>query len=504
MLLPSPLAAIASKWFSMVLSRRRRVTAVERTLFARRTLMNPRPQTVVVTSLLGKTLGQYRVDGVLGQGGMGVVYRAHDLKLQRPVALKLLPPELTTDAERRKRFMLEARAAARVSHSAIAQVYDVEENEGVIFIAMELVEGRTVSALIQSKELDLLGAIDIATDVAEGLGRAHEMGIVHRDIKPANVIITADGHPKILDFGLAKLTDPTESTLTASVGAIDLSTLTQTQIGAVKGTPAYMSPEQIKGGPVDARSDLFSLGVMLFEMATGEVPFRRDTPVETMHAVAFDDTPSVHARQPNLPADLQRIVSRCLQKRPEDRYPNARALVQDLRQLRRHTESGRARPPSVQERLMDAVTRVKRLKPSQVVWFVGAMGATAVGVYLLVANVSVGSLVLPAIVALLVYRHLRHQPQRMLERFVRKVARIPEVRVIACQDGRISVVVDRNISQLYGRIHHQLNDCNRKLFYGQPMSVSIRHELTEAELRQLLSGPGVQYVREEKARGPAA
>src|SRR5262245_26937140 len=246
------------------------------------------PQTEVMHPLVGRTLGQYRVEGVLGQGGMGVVYRAQDLKLQRSVAVKMLPPELTADAERRKRFLLEARAAARISHSAIAQVYDVEEHEGVIFIAMELVEGSTVAALIASNELDLLGAIDIALEVAEGLAKAHEMGIVHRDIKPANIILTSDGHPKILDFGLAKLTDPTESTLTIPGGKIEMSTMTQTQVGMVKGTPAYMSPEQVKGAMIDARSDLFSLGVMLFEMATGEVPFRRPTPIETMHAVAFE------------------------------------------------------------------------------------------------------------------------------------------------------------------------------------------------------------------------
>jgi hypothetical protein len=248
---------------------------------------------------------------------------------------------------------------------------------------------------------------------------------------------------------------------------------------------------------VDARSDLFSLGVMLFEMATGEVPFRRDTPVETMHAVAFDDTPSIHARQPNLPADLQRILSRCLQKRPEDRYPNARALVHDLRQLRRHTESGHARLPSFQERLADAIARVKQLKPSQYAWLAAAAGAVGAGVYLVARGMGWGNLLFPAVFGLLMYRRIRHQPQRTLESFVRKVARIPEVRVIVCIDRRITVVVDRAVSQLYGRIHTQLNECNRRLFFGQPMSVAIRHELSDPELRQLLSGPGVHYVRAE-------
>ena len=199
--------------------------------------MDARAKTVVLHPLVGQTLGQYRIEGVLGQGGMGVVYRAHDLKLQRPVALKLLPAELTGDPERRKRFLLEARAAARISHPAIAQVYDVDEHDGTIFIAMELVEGKTVQDVIGSRELDLLGAIDITLQVASGLAKAHDAGIVHRDIKPANVIQTPDGHVKILDFGLAKLLDPETTTLAPAGGVHDFSTLAQTQIGAVNVWP---------------------------------------------------------------------------------------------------------------------------------------------------------------------------------------------------------------------------------------------------------------------------
>ncbi|HRZ34763.1 MAG TPA: serine/threonine-protein kinase [Candidatus Paceibacterota bacterium] len=461
-------------------------------------------QSAMPDSLLGKTLGTYRIDGVLGRGGMGIAYRAQDLKLQRPVAVKLLPPELTADPERRKRFVHEARAAARVPHPAIAQVYDVGEQEGIIYIAMELVEGRTVADLVQSKDLDLLGAMELAIEVAEGLAQAHEAGIVHRDVKPANVMVTRDGHAKILDFGLAKLVEPTGSTLAAGPAGVDVSTMTQTEIGAIKGTPAYMSPEQIRAGAVDARSDLFSLGVMLFEMATGEAPFRRETPIETMHAVAFADTPSIHTRRPNLPVDLQRILTRCLEKRPEDRYADAWQLAQDLRRLRWQIESGRARPPSLEERVADAVLRLRRLKPSQHAWWIGAVIATALGVYLLVSNVSAGSLVFPAIVGLLLYRHFRHHRQRVLKAFVRKIACVPEVRTIVCHEQRITVVVDRAVSQLYGRIHTQLDDCNRKLFYGPPWSVAIRHDLAEEELNQLLSGPGVHYVRSEPEPDPTS
>ena len=458
--------------------------------------MDPRAKTVVLHPLVGQTLDQYRIEAVLGQGGMGVVYRAHDLKLQRPVALKVLPAELTGDTERRKRFLLEARAAARISHPAIAQVYDVDEHDGTVFIAMELVEGKTIQEVISSRELDLLGALDITLQVASGLAKAHEAGIVHRDIKPANVIQTPDGHVKILDFGLAKLLE-TEPVPTG--GAHDFSTLTQTQIGAVKGTPAYMSPEQVKGVSADARSDLFSLGVMLFEMATGVIPFRRPTPVETMHALAFDETPSMSSFRPNLPADLEQIVSRCLKKRPEDRYPDARGLIEDLRVLRRETESGLIRPLSLKSRVRDAFDRLTHLKPSEYAWLAGGILAVAGAVYLLFSNVGMGPLIPLAVISLLIYRRVRNQPRRMLELFVRKVARIPEVRFLVCVDRKITVGVDRAVGQLYGRINNQLNYCNRKLFFGEPFSVAIRHDLSADEIHRLLEGSGVQYVRDEVA-----
>jgi tRNA A-37 threonylcarbamoyl transferase component Bud32 len=447
--------------------------------------------------LVGQTLGQYRIEGVLGQGGMGVVYRAQDLRLQRPVALKLLGGDVPGDATWLKRFFLEARAAARINHPSIAQVYDVAEYEGTAYIAMELVEGKTVRDLIQSGELDLLGTIEIATQVAEGLASAHDKGIIHRDIKPANVIVTADSRVKILDFGLAKLTDPGDSTVMPAGGTVDLTTLTQTQVGAVKGTAAYMSPEQVKGQEVSARSDLFSLGVMLFEMASGQLPFRRDTPMETMHAVAFDETPSLHAHRPNLPGELQRIVSRCLRKDPAERYADARALIQDLRVLRRDTETGTAQAPSLGDRLRDALDRARHLRRSEYGWVIGGLLALAGVSYLMIQGVGFGQLLFFAVVALLLFRFVKNHPRRMLDLFVRKVAKIPEVSVIVCQDRRLIVGVDRASGQLYGRINKLLNECNHKLFFGQPLSMVVQHELTPEALRLLLASPGVQYVRDD-------
>jgi hypothetical protein len=419
------------------------------------------------------------------------------MKLQRAVALKCLARDLVSDAERRKRFLLEARAAARINHPAVAQVYDVDEHEGETFIAMELVEGRTVVQLIHSRELDLLGAIDIALLVAGGLAKAHAPGIVHRDIKPANVIVTADGHAKILDFGLAKLVATGVAAPSAFRDEMDFTTMTQTQVGAVKGTPAYMSPEQVKAGEVGAPIDLFSLGVMLFEMATGDLPFRRGTPIETMHAVAFAEAPSVDSRLPNLPADLHRILARCLQKRPEDRYPGARELADDLRKLRRDTESGQARLASWPERLRSMAEQVRHFRTLQYLWLLAGVAGVVLVVYLLIVSVSAGTTVFVAIADLLLYRRVRHQPRRLLEWFVRKVARIPEVRTITSQGNLITLAVDRAPAQLYGRVHGLLDDANRKLFFGQPMTVTIRSDLDARGLRQLLAGGGVRCVRSD-------
>ena len=458
--------------------------------------MEARTKTVALHPVEGQTLKQYRVEALLGQGGMGEVYKAHDLKLQRPVALKILPREFTADPERWKRFMMEARTAARINHPAIAQVYDIDEQDGVGFIAMELVEGKTIRQLIQNQELDLLGAIDIAIQVAGGLAKAHEMGILHRDIKPANVIQTPDGHVKILDFGLAKLLSSDSSSILLSGAVTAESILAQTQAGEVKGTPAYMSPEQVKAGALDARSDLFSLGAMFFEMATYEAPFQRQTLVETMHAVAFEETPSMHLHRPNLPADLQRIVARCLGKRPEDRYASARELIRELRVLQRETASGRARALPLRERLNDALERLAHLNRAQYLWLISGLAGLALVFYLRL-RLGFWTAVFLVMTALYLFRYVRHQPQRALESFVRKISKIPEVSLVVAQDRKLVVVVDRPASQLYGRINKLLNAYNRKLFFGAPMSVTLRHDLTPEQQGQLLAAPGVQFVREE-------
>jgi serine/threonine protein kinase len=446
--------------------------------------------------LIGRTLKQYRIDSILGQGGMGVVYRAQDQKLQRPVALKLLTPAVIADPNRRKRFLLEARAAARVSHPAIAQVHDVDEEEGLIFIAIELVEGATLRDLVQRGELDLLGALDLAIQVAGGLARAHQAGIVHRDIKPGNVMVTPDGHAKILDFGLAKLVDLEASTI-ASGELSQLSTLDHTQAGTIKGTPAYMSPEQVKGQPADMRSDLFSFGVMLFEMVTGQSPFQRGSAVETMHAVAFDHPPAPATIRSDVPAELARIIERCLQKRPEDRYPNARELIEELRVARRNTESGRHAALPLRQRLNDALRDVRRLEPGQVAWLIGGLAILGGIIYLIVNNSGLGGYIALLVIGGLIYRNLRHQPRRVLQGMVRKLAKIPEVRLVSVRNQTITVVIDRPAAQLFTRVNQYVHDGNHKLFFGEPYQVSIRPEPSSEEWRRLLDSTNVQHLRED-------
>jgi serine/threonine protein kinase len=464
----------------------------------------PQSTAILVQPLANQMLKQFRLEGLLGEGGMGLVYRAYDTRLHRPVAVKLLSSALTADPQRKQRFFQEARAAARISHPAVAQIFDADEQDSTTFIVMELVEGKTVQQLIQGQELDVLGAIDIGIQVADGLAKAHSLGIVHRDIKPANVMRTSDGHVKILDFGLAKWLEVTTQMGPAGTQRLEASQIAHTRTGIVMGTPAYMSPEQVRGLPVDLRADIFALGVMLFEMATGQSPFRRENFMDALHAAAFEETPPMNSIRPQVPEQLQRIVERCLKKQPEDRYPNARSLAEDLRVLRRNTEAGVAQKTTWRQRLVDAWEEIRQLSASRAIWYVVGLVAVGVVMYWSVSRMSAGTLAAPALAVLFLFRQIRNQPQRMQEKFVRRTSKIPEVRMVVSREHQITVIIDQPVAQLYGRLNGHLRSCNRKLFFGPPMTLTILHDQTPEQTHTLLASPGVHYVRDDVvAKSPA-
>ncbi len=451
--------------------------------------------------MIGQTLKQYTIEAILGKGGMGTVYRARDTRLQRPVALKVLSEDLTTDPDRRQRFFQEARAAAAITHPAIAQVYDVDEVDGITFIAMELVEGQTLRQLITGKDLDLLASMEVSIQVGEGLARAHEKGIVHRDIKSENIMVTRDGHAKILDFGLAKLNPihNVDSNSGAEARMSQMATLALTQAGMVVGTLAYMSPEQARGRELDHRSDIFSLGVTIYEMATGQLPFSGESPLDTMHAIAFEETRPITSLRQNLPPDLQRIVTRCLRKRPEDRYPDAGALVADLKALKRDLESGVTRTTPIADRLRDRLVALKNLPPKSLYWIYGASVLVALALIFIVANrfeLSFPSVVL-VVLGLYAYRKLRHRTLRLKKRFAAKAAKMPEVLLVAWPQQQATVVVDKVQAKVYLRLNGLMEDLNKKLFFGHPMTVVVRDDVTAEEFRTILREAGVLYVRDD-------
>jgi serine/threonine protein kinase len=450
--------------------------------------------------MTGQTVKHYEVESPLGKGGMGVVYRARDTRLGRPVALKVLPPEFVRDDERKARFMQEARAASAVNHPAIAQVYEIDEGPEGLFIAMEFVEGRTVRALVQANELDVLGALEIAHQVAGGLQKAHDAGIVHRDIKPENVIVTPDGHAKILDFGLAKLV---EGAAGGDEGDSHMETLARTQAGFVLGTLRYMSPEQARGQALDHRSDIFSLGVVLYEMVTGQLPFSGSTPLDTLHAIAFEETRPITAIRPNLTPSLQRIVTRCLRKRPQDRYASAKELAGDIKAVQRELESGISSRTPIATRLREQWQSWRDRPIGE--WILPAAGILAVAAILVTFVVmrrveGFSSLIVPGIVGLLLWRRFRNRRRRLGSKFVKKAAKIPGVRIVSLDGMRLTVVSDSTQARTYVRLNALLDSVNRRMFFGDPFTMVIRDAATPEDERALLSAPGVLYVREEPKR----
>jgi serine/threonine protein kinase/tetratricopeptide (TPR) repeat protein len=284
------------------------------------------------------TLSHYRIVSKIGAGGMGEVYLAQDTKLNRKVALKILPADLAANQDRMRRFVQEAKAAAALNHPNIAHIYEIGEHDGVHFIAMEFIDGETLDARINGKPLALNDALAIATQIAEGLSEAHEHGIIHRDIKPANFMIAARSRVKVMDFGVAKVIEAREA-ISAEAETKNL----LTSPGAIIGTMPYMSPEQVKGERLDARTDIFSFGVVLYQMLTGQQPFVAESGAATISAILTKEPPPLAQYLAECPEELQRIVRKCLEKDREQRYQTMRDLALDLDSCRREHEAAHAR-----------------------------------------------------------------------------------------------------------------------------------------------------------------
>ena len=289
--------------------------------------------------MIGKSFLQYQVIQKLGEGGMGVVYKARDTRLDRLIALKVLPPDKIADPERKKRFLQEARAASSLNHPNIVHIYDIDTVDGIDFMAMELVGGKTLDQLVTRKGLPLSQVLRYAVQIADALAKAHSAGIIHRDLKPSNIMIGDDGRVKVLDFGIAKITERSESSDATATATLQQTADPKTAEGKILGTIAYMSPEQGEGKPVDAQSDIFSFGSVLYEMVTGQRAFRGDTHVSTLAAILRDEVKPASQVVHDLPREIERIISRCLRKQPERRFQNMNDLKLAIEELKDESDS---------------------------------------------------------------------------------------------------------------------------------------------------------------------
>src|SRR5437763_408288 len=286
--------------------------------------------------LIGRTIGHYKISEQIGTGGMGEVYLATDMTAGRKAALKLLPTRFTSDAERLKRFQQEARALVGLNHPNILTVYEIGQDHSTHYIASELIEGETLRQRLAREHLQVSEAVDVAIQVASALAAAHEGGIVHRDIKPENIMLRPDGYVKVLDFGVAKLA---EQEAPATMPKDEALLLVETNLGSILGTVRYMSPEQAFGAPVDERTDIWSLGVVLYEMVTRHAPFTGDTPREAMTSILEKEAPPLASYIRQTPPELQQIIDKTLRKDRDERYPSVRGLLDALKNFRRKLEA---------------------------------------------------------------------------------------------------------------------------------------------------------------------